>query len=166
MQMIFSGVKVPLLLAVTFWLSLPSFFIFNTLLGLRADFKGCLKALGASQSVLAIVLASLAPLTALWYLSVPDYHDAIFFNAGMFAIASGTAQWSLRRAYRSLVIRDPRHRWMLRVWLTCYAFVGIQMGWVLRPFVGDPAMPTTFFRRNAFTNAYVFLVALVVGKHR
>ena len=28
---------------------------------------------------------------------------------------------------------------MLRTWLVIYVFVGIQMGWVLRPFIGDPA---------------------------
>ena len=31
---------------------------------------------------------------------------------------------------------------MLRAWLGVYAFVGIQMGWVLRPFVGQPDRPT------------------------
>lgn len=35
-----------------------------------------------------------------------------------------------------------------------YAFVGIQMEWVLRPFVGDPAKPTTIFREGAWGNAY------------
>jgi hypothetical protein len=163
-QIVFSAVKVPLLLVVTFWLTLPSFFIVNTLLGLRADFETSLKALGASQAVLTVVLTSLAPLTALWYLSVPDYQDAILFNAATFVIASGAAQLSLRRAYRLLVARNRRHRWMLRLWMIVYAFVGIQMGWVLRPFVGDPAIATTFFRRNAFTNAYLFLIHLVVGK--
>jgi hypothetical protein len=163
-QMIYSAAKVPLLLLVTFWLTLPSFFVINTLLGLRSDFDASLKALGSSQAVLTIILASLAPLTAIWYLSEPDYTDAIFFNAAMFLIASGAAQVSLRRAYCPLMMRNPRHRWMLRVWLLVYALVGIQMGWVLRPFIGDPNLPTTFFRRGAFTNAYMFLIQMVVGK--
>jgi hypothetical protein len=38
-----------------------------------------------------------------------------------------------------------------------YAFVGIQMGWVLRPFIGQPGVPTTFFRPGAWGNAYVEL---------
>jgi len=37
-QVVYSGVKVPLLLLATFVLSLPSFFVLNTLLGLRGDF--------------------------------------------------------------------------------------------------------------------------------
>jgi hypothetical protein len=163
-QIIFSAAKVPLLLLATFGLTLPSFFVVNTLLGLRRDFEACLKALGASQAILTLVLASLAPLTALWYLSVRDYDDAVLFNAGMFLVASGAAQISLRRSYRAIIARNPRHRWMLCLWLVIYAFVGIQMGWVLRPFVGDPASPTTFFRHGAFTNAYIFLAHTVWGK--
>jgi hypothetical protein len=31
------------------------------------------------------------------------------------------------------------------------------MGWALRPFVGDPAQPTRFFREDAWGNAYVIL---------
>jgi hypothetical protein len=84
----------------------------------------------------------------------------------MFAIASFSAQWALRRSYRELILRNRRHGWMLRAWLVIYSFVGIQMGWVLRPFVGDPALPTTFFRKNAFTNAYTFVAHLLAEKLR
>lgn len=165
-QMAFSAVKVPILLLTSFALTLPSFFVLNALLGLRDDFGESLKKLGAAQATLTIVLASLSPLTALWYVSVPDYHDAILFNAAMFGIASLAAQWALRRSYRPLVARNFRHRWILRAWLTIYSFVGIQMGWVLRPFVGDPALPTTFFRKNAFTNAYTFVFHVIMEKLR
>src|SRR5512138_1016093 len=38
-QVAFSAVKVPLLLLVTFAISLPSFYVFNLLAGLGADFS-------------------------------------------------------------------------------------------------------------------------------
>ncbi|MHC4147094.1 MAG: hypothetical protein ACYSUD_20270, partial [Planctomycetota bacterium] len=56
-QVVFSAVKVPLLLAGTFALSLPSFFIVNTLFGLRSDFLYSMRALLATQAGLTIVLA-------------------------------------------------------------------------------------------------------------
>jgi len=163
-QIIYSAAKIPLLLLVTSALTLPSFFVVNNLLGLRADFIASLRALAASQAALTITLASLAPVTLLWYLSDPDYSDAILFNAGSFVIATAAAQFALRREYRPLIQQNARHRLMLRVWLAVYAFVGIQMGWVLRPFIGDPDMPVSFFRPNAFTNAYLFLMHLILGK--
>src|SRR5687768_4219289 len=157
LQVVYSAVKVPLLLLVTFALSLPSFFVLNTILGVRADFPHVLRALVATQAGLTVILASLAPFTALWYVSGSEYEVALVFNAIMFGIASVAAQRMLRRAYRTLIARNPLHRTLLRIWLVIYAFVGIQMAWVLRPFIGTPRAGTTFFRQGAWGNAYVEL---------
>jgi hypothetical protein len=162
LQLLYSGVKVPILFLVTFCLSLPSFFVLNTLLGVRADFAQALRALVATQAAVTIVLASLAPFTALWYVSSAAYHPAVLFNAAMFGVASVSAQGLLRRWYAPLIARNPRHRVLLRVWLIIYAFVGVQMAWVLRPFVGDPNQPTHFFREGAWGNAYVEVARMVM----
>ena len=163
LQLLYSGLKVPLLLLVTFALSLPSFFVLNTLLGVRDDFAAVLRALIATQAVLTIILASFAPFTALWYASSGAYRPAILFNAAMFGIASLTAQLILRRWYAPLIARNPRHRLLLITWLIIYAFVGIQMAWVLRPFVGDPSQATRFFRQGAWGNAYVEVARMVLS---
>lgn len=166
-QVVYSAVKVPLLLLVTFLLSLPSFFVLNTLLGVRSDFGQVLRGLLVSQAGLTLILASLAPYTVLWYVSFDDYREAILFNAAMFAAASFAAQLLLRRAYRPLIARNPVHRWLLRLWLVLYAFVGIQMGWVLRPFIGDPDQEFTWFRKresNFFGGIVNTLRDLVVPK--
>src|SRR4051812_23796376 len=102
LQVVYSAVKVPLLLLATFALALPSFFVLNTLLGLRADFGVVLRGLLASQAGLTVVLAALAPYVLLWYASFTDYDAAVLFNGAMFAAASFTAQGLLRRAYRPL----------------------------------------------------------------
>ena len=154
LQPLYSGLKVPMLLLVTFAVSLPSFFVLNTILGVREDFREVFRALIATQAGLTVVLAALAPFTAFWYVSFAGYEAALMFNAAMFAVASFAGQWMLRRFYRPLVARNPRHRVLLRGWLIIYAFVGIQMGWVLRPFVGVPGRPVTFFREGAWVNAY------------
>ena len=162
-QVVFGAIKVPTLLLATVVLSLPSFFVINTLLGLRGDFTAALRAVVASQAGLAVILASLSPLTAFWYVSSSDYHAAILFNALMFAIASAGAQWLLRRSYRPLVARQRRHRWVLWTWIVIYAFVGIQLGWTLRPFVGAWDQPVRFFRGGEFENAYVIVARLIWG---
>ena len=77
-------------------------------------------------------------MTVFWYASSAHYHAAILFNAAMFAVASLASQVVLARGYRPLIARNPKHRWLLRTWIVIYAFVGIQMGWTLRPFVGAP----------------------------
>jgi hypothetical protein len=162
LQVAYSAVKVPLLLLVTFGISLPSFFVLNTLLGVRDDFGQALRALMATQAGLTIILVSLAPVTLFWYASSDHYRSAILFNGLMFAIASFGAQVLLRRYYAPLIQRNSRHRWLVRGWLVIYAFVGIQMGWVLRPFIGDPALPTRFVREDAWGgNAYVVVLEMI-----
>lgn len=161
LQIVYSGVKVPLLLLATFALSLPSLFVVSSLLGLRRDFAEAVRALVATQAGIAVILASLAPFTLLWYASFADYSAAVAFNGLMFGIASVTAQWILRGYYQPLVARNARHRWMLRSWIVVYTFVGIQMAWVLRPFVGDPGSPVQFFRGEAWDNAYVIVARML-----
>lgn len=162
LQMLYSAIKTPCLLLITFAISLPSFFILNTLFGLRDDYAHVVRALVTAQAGLTIVLAALAPYTALWYTSFYGYSSAILFNAFMLTIASLAGQVVLRRAYRPLITRHARHRWMLWLWLVVYVFVGIQMGWVMRPLVGDPTSPVEFFRRSEWnTNAYVIVLQMV-----
>ncbi len=160
-QVVYSATKVPLLLLATFGLSLPSFFVLNTLLGVRSDFGPAVRALSSAQAGLTVILASFAPFTLLWYASSADYPSAILFNAAMFGTASFSAQVLLRRGYRPLIDRNAKHRWLLRIWLVIYAFVGIQMGWLLRPFIGAPEQPVQFFRVGSWDNAYVIVVKMI-----
>ncbi len=159
LQMFYSAIKVPLLLGVTTSVALPSFFVFNTILGLRDDFGVVMRSILSVQAGLTIILASLAPITLFFYVSSPAtqaaYQSAILFNAMMFGTASVSAQLLLRVYYRPLIVKNPLHRRMLWVWIGLYAFVGIQCGWILRPFIGDHQLETAFFRKDKFGNAYV-----------
>lgn len=161
--MIFSAVKMPLLLMVTSLLCMTGFFVLNTVLGLRDDLRAAFQAILAGQTALSLVLASLAPLTQVWYGSDVSYRAALLFNAFMFAVATLAGHAVMLRYYRPLIRRDARHRAGLAAWLVMYAFVGIQMGWMLRPFIGNPTDPPQFFRAEPFSNAYVVVFRLIFG---
>lgn len=160
-QALYSALKVPLLIVATFCISLPSFFIFNTVLGLREDFRLALRVLLSSQAGQMALLASLTPYVLLWNASSSAHEITILFNGLMFGISTLGGHLILRRAYRSLIAQDPRHRNLLRIWVVTYSFVGIQLAWTLRPFVGDPRAPTAFLRADSLTNAYVALFDIV-----
>ena len=154
LQMLFSGSKVPLLILATLLVALPSFFILNTLIGLRHQFQESLKAILLAQAGLVIILLSLAPITLFVYVSVSPmqngYSLAVLWNALAFGGASVAAQLLLRRNYRQLIRQNPKHRWMVRLWIFVYAFVGIQMAYVLRPFIGSPNSSISFLRGKPF----------------
>ena len=163
LQALYSGLKVPLLLSVATCVCLPSFFVLNTVLGLRSDVAVAVRAVLLAQGSVAVCLAGLAPLTAVGYLSSANYPFAMVLNGVMFALASLAGQITLTRHYRPLLARDPRHWLGLFAWLILYVFVAIQAAWVLRPFIGAPGLPTSFFRQEAWGNAYVQVVRGLFG---
>jgi hypothetical protein len=161
LQALYSGTKVPLLLVVSSVICLPSFFVLNTLLGLREDFAAALKGVVAAQATLAVTLVALAPLTAFFYATTRAYDFSIVMNGVMFFIAAVAGQITLSRHYRALIGKNPLHRFGRISWLVIYIFVAIQMGWVLRPFLGSSGLATTFFREDAWSNAYVVVLGRV-----
>ena len=166
LQALYSGLKVPLLLVVTSLVCLPNFFVVNTLFGLRDDFQSALRGVVAAQATMAVVLASLAPLTLWMYASTDDYNFAILMNGAFFLFAALFGQVTLARHYEPLSRRNPRHRYGKSAWLTLYVFVAIQLAWVMRPYVGDPNLPVAFFREDAWSNAYVAVFRHVLGFFR
>jgi hypothetical protein len=161
-QALVSAIKVPFLYSVTFILCLPSFLVLNAVAGLAGDFRRVLNALLAFQAIAALVLSALAPITFLFNVSTDFYDFMVLWNGVAFAAASLTGHAVMRRIYRSLMAGNPRHRLLYRVWVFLYVFVGIEMAWVLRPFIGNPNLPVQFFRRGAWGNAYTQVIELVL----
>ncbi len=161
LQIVYSAAKMPILLFGTAAVCLPAFFVLNTVLGLRNDLREALHAILAGQAGLSIALASLSPFTRFIYFSSADYRLAQLFNASMFTLATVAGQILMIRYYRVLFRRNRNHRIAFCAWLILYVFVGIQMGWVLRPFIGAPSVAVTFFRAEPFTNAYIVIFNLI-----
>jgi hypothetical protein len=47
---------------------------------------------------------------------------------------------------------------ILQVWILVFAFVGLQMTWTLRPFIGTKELPFEIFREHSEGNIYVTIV--------
>jgi hypothetical protein len=167
---VFSALKLPILLAFALCICLPSFYVVHAVLGLRDDFAPAVRGILSAQGTLAVALCALAPVTAFFYSCGMAYPTALLWNGCAFVVALSCGQVTLARHYKSLIAKSRRHRWTLCVWFVLYAFVGIKVGWVLRPFVGDPALPIEFLREgkwaenpytNLFWTALAFLASVV-----
>jgi uncharacterized membrane protein YqjE len=163
LQALYSGLKVPLLLTLSTVICLPSFFVLNTLLGLREDFAAALRGVLAAQATVAVALLSLLPVIVFVYVSSGDYRFATFMNGVFFALATLAGQRTLNRHYRPLLRANRRHELGRLAWILLYVFVAIQLAWVLRPFIGSPDLPVSFFRAEPWSNAYVVIVRDVLG---
>jgi hypothetical protein len=158
----YSALKIPLLLVVSTLPCLPLTYALHALLGLREELFEALRAIIAAQAVFGVVLAATSPLLLLAYASTSSYPHAVAAGGACHLLALLAAQAALRRRYRPLERRAPRHRVTRRAFTLVYGFVAIEMAWILRPFVGAPTLEPRFFRENALTNAYV-VVAGVIG---
>jgi hypothetical protein len=161
LQVLYSGVKTPLLILLSFGMCVLPFYVLHAIAGVARDFSRALGAVWESQAVLTIVMACLAPYTLLFYASMINYRSAVLFNGLVFFVATMIAHGRLRKLYRGLIRENAVHRKLLFAWRFLYIFVAIQLAWVLRPFIGSPFMAVRFFREDAFTNAYIRVWNLV-----
>lgn len=163
LQVLYSAIKVPLLIGVTFLLSLPSLFVFYALAGLAEEFRQVLSLLLSTQMVFAFVLISLAPFMLLFYASSVAYVQGVLINGVAFALAAVVWHHILRKRFRAFVAINRRHTFLLRLWFVLYTFIGVQMGWTLRPFVGSPNAEVQFFRSDGWGNAWVEVWEMVLS---
>lgn len=160
---LYSAVKMPVMILATAAICLPGFIVLNTVLGLRDDLRQSLRAIACSQATFALAISSLAPFTLLVYASGVDHRWAVLFNGLMFFLATLMAQRVLWSRYRPLLDRSAKHTVLLFAWVGAYVFVGVQTGWMLRPFIGTPGFNPSFFRSEPFSNAYVVVWHLIIG---
>jgi hypothetical protein len=45
-------------------------------------------------------------------------------------------------------VLGPHTKTVFRIWVLVFGLVGAQMGWILRPFIGDPNLPFQWFRQR------------------
>jgi hypothetical protein len=153
-MVLYGAVKVPLLFMATMLMAVPCFYVINLLLGAGDDWAAVWQGLTDYQLLVAMQLLALAPVTVLVNITHGDYRTAQAWSTLMFAVAGWNARRSLQACYRPLIARNPVHKRLQQAWFIVYAFVGVQMGWDLRPFVGNPDMPVQFFRDH-IGNAYM-----------
>ena len=168
MQVVASMVKVPLVFYLTLLVTLPSLYVFNALVGSRLSLPGVVRLLIASIGVNVTVLASLGPIVAFFSVCTTSYPFMLLLNVAAFAVAglfglrfllqtlqrlTVAASQLQSPAEGAVAVETPRDRaiadqvrTVFRVWVIVFCLVGAQMGWVLRPFVGNPNVPFAWFR--------------------
>lgn len=166
--MAYGAIKLPILMIGATLLCLPNLWVVCAVLGLRAEFAGTVRGILCAQATLAITAASLAPVVLFVGLCGASYPFALLTNAVVFALAALAGQRALRRHAAPLVERAPRVRVVLVAWFLLHAFTSTKLGWILRPFVGDPSLPAEFVRADRwsddpFANLFWTAVALVAS---
>jgi hypothetical protein len=165
-QALASAVKLPSLFLITLFVCLPTLYFFNLLFGSQLTFRQTSALIMAALNVTAALSLAFASITLTFWLTVPDYSAFLLLNVGVLALMSW---WGLTFLIQGMRLVHTGYlgihrRRMLLFWMLVYAFVGTQMAWALRPFVGSPDAPFELIRESQgtfYTGVYYHLRQLL-----
>lgn len=163
MQALTSTIKLPAFYLLSIMICFPTLFFFNVLFGSRSTLKQHFVVLLTAVSVISVLLFSFAPITLFFLITTPDSYQ--FFKILNVCIFGITGLFGIKFLYDGMQLLSQENETgkgtrtaILRSWLLLYGFVGMQLGWFLRPFFGNPITKFELFR-EVQGNFYLDIVA-------
>jgi hypothetical protein len=140
-----SFIKLLTLFLATLAICAPSLHFFNVLFGSSQTATQTIALILTAISTTAVLLFSLAPITLFFLLSSSEYVFFKLLNVVFFVISGGLGVMFLRQGMHLVTETEGdesgslhTRRLIFTIWVVLYGFVGSQMAWVLRPFIGQP----------------------------
>ena len=142
-----------MLFLATLLICAPSLYILNTLFGSRQSIAQTIAFILTAITTSAVLLASFAPITVFFGITTSEYQFFKLLNVGFFAVAGGMGLLFLWQALRIFEAWDNEQgrgtrRLIFYLWAVLYSFVGSQMAWTLRPFMGTPGYEFIFLEQR------------------
>jgi hypothetical protein len=160
-QTLSSGVKLPLLFLATLFVCVPSLYFFGLLFGSNQSFNQNLAVILTAITVTSVLLLSCAPITFFFLITAPQYQFFKLLNVAIFAVAGLLGIVFLYQGMKVVSVAElegaSTRKWVLFFWMFVYAFVGSQMAWTVRPFIGAPNTTFELFRQlggNFYTDVF------------
>jgi hypothetical protein len=158
-QALYVAIKFPLIILLTTLGNALINGMFAPLLGLNIPFRQSFSAIVMSFTITAAILGAFSPLIAFMVWNAPDmaakdfsgstYNFILLAHVSAIALAGTTGNV---RLFQLLAQLGGSRAVALRVqfaWLAGNFFLGSQLSWILRPFIGSPVLPVEFFRNEA-----------------
>ena len=160
-QALSSGIKLPLLFVATLIICSPTLYFFNVLYGSNQSLTQNVALMLTAITVTSVLLLSFAPIVVFFLLTTSGYQFFKLLNVAFFAVCGVVGVAFLSQGMRVVSAAGEEgaraRRWVMWMWVLVYAFVGSQMAWTLRPFIGAPSMKFELFRQlggNFYANIF------------
>ena len=138
-QILFDAIKIPMLLLISLYVSLPTYFVLNGILGGDLSLRQMAVLFMVSVTVMAVLMIAFLPVTLFFTLTTPErtfatYAFSILLNVLFFGLAGMTAVSYLLNGFSK--IHGENKKWVpaMMIGSLVLAFVGTQLAWVLRPY--------------------------------
>jgi hypothetical protein len=161
-QTMSSAVKLPILFLATLFVCVPSLYFFSLLFGSNQSLGQSVTVILTAITVTAVLLLSCAPITLFFLLTTPSQYQ--FFKLLNVTIFTVSGLMGIVFLYQGIKVISgsegegaSTRKWVLILWMFVYAFVGSQMAWTIRPFIGAPGTPFELFRQlggNFYSNVF------------
>ncbi len=164
MQALSSAAKLPLLFLTTLVVCAPTLYFFNLNFGSNQSLGQNVAMMLTTITVTSVILLSFAPVVTFFLLTTSQYQFFKLLNVGVFTISGFVGVTFLSHGMQVVSYGGSEgvgaRRRVVWLWIILYAFVGSQMAWTLRPFVGAPGLPFELFRQLG-GNFYANILASV-----
>ncbi len=164
LQAVVSGVKLAVLFTLALLICFPAFFIVQYILGSRLRLHQMISILLSGFVLMAAIMLSFIPIVVIFLLTGGNYyflhllHIAIMIFAGIFGM--NTIVKALEFSCEKKDVYPRTGVVVFRFWVVILAFVGIQLAWNFRPFLGEKDKPFEMFthKEGNFYAAVIYAV--------
>jgi hypothetical protein len=161
-QALYTAIKLPLIILLTTLGNGLLNGMLAPLLGLNLGFRQSLQAVLMSFTIAGTILGAFSPVVFFLIWNVPlmsskvagAYDFIMLINVGMVAFAGMASNLRLGQLLLRLSGSAVISRRVLFAWLAGNLFLGSQLSWILRPFIGAPGLPVQFLRGDAFSGNF------------
>jgi hypothetical protein len=149
LQAVVSGIKISTLFTVALLICFPAFFIVQYILGSKLKLHQMVSIVLSGFVLMASIMLSFTPIVIIFLLTGSNFyflhllHVAIFIFAGIFGM--NTIVQALIYSCEKKNVYPKTGVVVFRFWVIILAFVGIQLAWNLRPFLGAKDRPFELF---------------------
>jgi hypothetical protein len=160
-QALFVAIKLPLIILLTTLGNALLNAMLAPLLGLKLSFRQSSVAILMSFVMAAAILGAFSPLVLFMVWNAPPlsantaaanltYSFILLMHVSIIALAGIMANLRLLQLLREVSGSAAVARRVIIAWLMGNLFLGSQISWILRPFIGAPELPVQFLRQAAF----------------
>lgn len=139
LQIVYSAVKIPILLLFSLYLTVPSYYVLSSLFGGKRTLGQTITLLLSSFTVMSAVLLAFVPVNLFFIIttekSFTTYAFTVLMNITIFALSGFFALFYFVKGANTLY-QESSENWKpaFLIGSVILAFVGTQLAWVLRPY--------------------------------
>jgi len=101
-QILYSALKIPLLLGLTLYICVPTFYILDSLVGGALSFRQMVILLLAGFTIMVSILVAFLPVTLFFLLTTSDYKFIVLLNVGVFGLGGLGALMYFLQGYMTI----------------------------------------------------------------